>query len=45
MINQYGSIMEIGEASISELCEIDGVGQTLAERVINTLNKETKMEI
>ena len=45
MLDKFGSIMEIGEASISELCEIDGVGQTLAERVINTLNKETKMEI
>jgi len=45
MLDKFGSIMEIGEASISELCEIEGVGQTLAERVINTLNKETKMEI
>ena len=45
MLEKFGSIMEIGEATISELCEIEGVGQTLAERVINTLNKETKMEI
>jgi ERCC4-type nuclease len=45
MLDKFGSIMEIGEASVEELCELEGVGKTLAERVINTLNQETKMEI
>ena len=45
MLDKFGSIMEIGEASIEELCELDGVGKTLAERVLTTLHKETKMEI
>jgi ERCC4-type nuclease len=45
MLDKFGSIMEIGEASIGELCELDGMGITLAERVIKTLNSESKLEI
>ena len=45
MINQYGSIMEIGEASVEELCKIDGIGKILAERILNTLHSENNMEI
>ena len=37
--------MEIGEASIEEICELDGFGKVLAKRLIDVLNKEDKMVI
>ena len=45
MINQYGSIMEIGECSTFELQAIEGIGETLAKRIISTLNSEEKVKI
>ena len=45
MINQYGSIMEIGECSAYELQAIEGIGETLAKRIISTLNSEEKVKI
>lgn len=43
LIKTYGSLMEIGEASIDELCNIDGVGPTIAKRIIDILNSEEKV--
>ena len=37
--------MEIGEASIEEICELDGFGKVIAKRVVDVLNKEEKMVI
>tara|TARA_R100001082_G_scaffold52792_1_gene28794 strand:+ start:3023 stop:3712 length:690 start_codon:yes stop_codon:yes gene_type:complete len=45
MISQYGSIMEIGECSAYELQAIEGIGETLAKRIISTLNSEEKVKI
>ena len=45
LIDTFGSIMEIGEASSNELCALDGIGSVLAKRIHDTLNSEEKMEI
>jgi Fanconi anemia group M protein len=45
LIKKFGSIMEIGEATPSELSEIDGIGNVLAKRIVDTLNSEEKLQI
>ena len=45
LIKQYGSIMEVGECSAFELQAIEGIGETLAQRIISTLNSEEKVKI
>lgn len=45
LIKQFGSIMEIGECSVFELQAIEGIGETLAKRIISTLNSEEKVKI
>ena len=45
LIKQYGSIMEIGECSEYEIQAIEGIGETLAKRIISTLNSEEKVKI
>jgi len=45
LIKIYGSIMEIGECSDYELQAIEGIGETLAKRIITTLNSEEKVKI
>ena len=45
LIKIYGSIMEIGECSSYELQAIEGIGNTLAQRIITTLNSEEKVKI
>jgi ERCC4-type nuclease len=45
LIKQFGSIMEIGECSSYELQAIEGIGETLAKRIISTLNSEEKVKI
>ena len=45
LIKQFGSIMEIGECSEFELQAIEGIGETLAKRIISTLNSEEKVKI
>jgi ERCC4-type nuclease len=45
LIKQYGSIMEIGECSAYELQAIEGIGETLATRIVSTLNSERKVKI
>lgn len=45
LIDEFGSIMEIGESTIKEISMIDGFGSTLARRVIDTLNSEEKQVI
>jgi ERCC4-type nuclease len=45
LVKQFGSIMEIGECSEYELQAIEGIGETLAKRIISTLNSEEKVKI
>ena len=45
LIKQFGSIMEIGECSVFELQAIEGIGETLAKRILSTLNSEEKVRI
>ena len=45
LIKQFGSIMEIGECSVFELQAIEGIGETLATRIVSTLNSEEKVKI
>jgi len=45
LIKEFGSIMEIGECSEYEIQAIDGIGETLAKRIISTLNAEEKVKI
>ena len=42
LIEKHGSIMEVGEASLKELQEIEGIGPTLASRINEVLNSEQK---
>jgi len=41
----YGSIMEIGEAPIGEMTNIEGLGLSVAERIHDVLNSEHKQVI
>ena len=45
LIKKFGSIMEIGEQTVEELSEIDGIGPTVSERIIKVLNNESKVKI
>ena len=45
LIKQFGSIMEIGECSEYELQAIEGIGETLAKRILSTLHSEEKVKI
>tara|TARA_A100001391_G_scaffold187024_2_gene156606 strand:+ start:1035 stop:1727 length:693 start_codon:yes stop_codon:yes gene_type:complete len=45
LIQEFGSIMEIGEATVGELCKLEGIGETLATRIVKVLNSENKQVI
>jgi len=45
LIKKFGSLMEIGEATVDEISEIKGFGKTLASRLIEVLNSEEKIEV
>ena len=45
LIKEFGSIMEIGECSEFEIQGVEGIGETLAKRIISTLNSEEKVKI
>ncbi len=45
IIEKYGSIMEIGEANAGELTLIEGIGPTIAARIIDTLNSEDRVVV
>ena len=45
LIRKFGSIMEIGEATASEIAQIEGLGLTVGQRIIDTLNSESKVKI
>ena len=45
LIKQFGSIMEIGECSAYELQVVDGIGETVAKRILSALHNEDKVTI
>jgi len=45
LIKEFGSIMEIGECTEFEIQGVEGIGETLAKRIISTLNSEEKVKI
>ena len=45
MIDEFGSLMEIGETPPSEIAMLDGFGKVLAERVHGLMNSEDKQVI
>jgi ERCC4-type nuclease len=45
LIKNFGSIMEIGECSAFEMQAVDGIGETLAKRILSALNSEEKVKI
>jgi len=45
LLKEFGSIMEIGEQTVDELKQIDGIGTTIAERILKVLNNEDKVKI
>ena len=45
LIKKFGSVMEIGEQTIGEISEIDGIGPTVSERILTVLNSEKKVKI
>jgi len=45
IIERYGSVMEVGESNVNELSSIDGIGPTIAKRIIDTLNSEEKVVV
>jgi ERCC4-type nuclease len=45
LIAEFGSVMEIGEATAYQLQGIEGIGNTLAERIVSALNSEEKVKI
>ena len=44
LLDKYGCIMEIGDCSRDELTIIKGLGNTVADRVLNILNSEKKVK-
>lgn len=44
MLKAFGSIMEIGECKINEIAYLDGLGEVVAERVIDVLHSEEKVK-
>ena len=45
LIEEFGSIMEIGEQKAYEITKMDGIGPTIANRILDTLNSEDKVKV
>ena len=45
LLKEFGSVMEIGECSEFEIQAVDGIGETIAKRILATLNAEEKVKI
>jgi ERCC4-type nuclease len=45
LLKRFGSIAEIGLSSQEELAKIDGIGKTIASRILDTLMSEKKVKI
>ena len=45
LIEEFGSIMEIGEHKASQISKLEGIGPTVAKRILDTLNSEDKVRV
>jgi len=45
LLNKFGSIVEIAHTPANEISSIDGIGPTIASRVLEVLNTENKVKI
>ena len=45
LIEEFGSIMEIGEQKACEITKMDGISPTIANRILDTLNSEDKVKV
>ena len=43
LLKTFGSIMEIGECNESEIAYLDGLGEVVAERILDVLHSEEKV--
>mgnify|MGYP003110704971 CR=1 FL=1 len=43
LLETFGSIMELGECRANEICALDGIGETVAKRLIQVLNEERRI--
>jgi ERCC4-type nuclease len=45
LIEEFGSIMEIGEHKASQISKLEGIGPTVANRILDTLLSEEKVTL
>ena len=45
LIDNFGSVMEIGEQTSFDIQKLDGFGKVLADRILNVLNSEDKVKL
>tara|TARA_R110000824_G_scaffold127475_2_gene287674 strand:+ start:3985 stop:4680 length:696 start_codon:yes stop_codon:yes gene_type:complete len=43
LVKKYGSLMEIGDCDKRELCSLEGIGDTTADRILSIFNSEKKV--
>ena len=44
LLKQYGSLMEIGDCDKRELCSLEGIGDTTADRILSVFNSEKEVK-
>tara|TARA_R100000234_G_scaffold116000_1_gene92569 strand:- start:2646 stop:3350 length:705 start_codon:yes stop_codon:yes gene_type:complete len=44
LLKEHGCIMEIGDSNLKELMIVKGIGNTVADRINNVLNSQTKVK-
>jgi ERCC4-type nuclease len=44
LLKKYGSIIEIADCNTDELCSLDGIGKTTANRILSIFNSEKKVK-
>ena len=43
LLKKYGSLMEIGDCDKRELCSLDGIGDTTADRILSAFNSDKEV--
>ena len=43
LLKKYGSLMEIGDCNKRELCSLEGIGDTTADRILSVFNSDKKV--
>ena len=44
LLKEYGSLMEIGDCDKRELCSLDGIGDTTADRILSVFNSDKEVK-